>query len=156
MKLTTKIIADKVNEISNCDIREDSRLRINVRSRFIYAKLCNELLFDTITNIGKEIGKDHSTVLYYLKQAYNDHIFVGDLEYNYDLIKTSLFGDDIDVTDKHLKEVREEYRSLNSKFTVLTKNHLDLTEDYRLLKSDYHRLLLINLKLKKNKKNTIN
>tara|TARA_R110002167_G_scaffold11043_13_gene49386 strand:+ start:3075 stop:3539 length:465 start_codon:yes stop_codon:yes gene_type:complete len=149
MELTTKIIADKVIEILGYDIRSNSRLQKNVRARYIYAKLCNDLLFDTLTNIGKEINRDHATILHYLRKTNNEYIFTGDLVYNHDLVESDLMDKDIDVTDKYLKEVKEEYRKLNSKFTMLTKKHLETREDYNLLKSDYQRLLLVNLKLKK-------
>ena len=65
MKLTTKIIADKVIEITECDIRLNNRTREVVEGRIIYARLCKLLVKSTKKVIGREIGKEHCSIIHY-------------------------------------------------------------------------------------------
>ena len=75
MKLTTKIIADKIIEVTGLDIRSRSRNPKIVQSRWVYTKLCKSFLNDSLTNIGREVNLNHATVIHNLKNIDNPYKF---------------------------------------------------------------------------------
>lgn len=62
--ITSKLIKELVEEITNIDLTTKKRYRNIVQYRFVAFKLSKELTFDSLSYIGKLYGKDHATVLH--------------------------------------------------------------------------------------------
>ena len=56
------------------DINIKSRAREVVFARAVYYKLCREFTKQPLSAIGREVGKDHATVLYGINLFDNVHI----------------------------------------------------------------------------------
>ena len=62
-----KQLKEKIEERYNIDLKDTSRRRDVVNGRMAFAKICRDNLRMPYMAIGKEIGKDHATIIHYLK-----------------------------------------------------------------------------------------
>lgn len=68
MEMTLSKLADLVSEETGVDIRTQSRKSKYVVARAIYYDIAyNHELLGTLNQIGKEVGRDHASVLYSLR-----------------------------------------------------------------------------------------
>jgi len=68
MRMTVKKLADLVSEETGVDIRTQSRKSMYVVARAIYYDIAyNHELLGSLSHIGKEVGRDHASVLYSLR-----------------------------------------------------------------------------------------
>ncbi len=68
MEMTLNQLADLVSEETGVDIRTQSRKSKYVVARAIYYDIAyNHELLGTLNQIGKEVGRDHASVLYSLR-----------------------------------------------------------------------------------------
>jgi len=130
MKLTTKIIADKVIEVTGCNIRHNNRERGIVEGRIIYARLCKLLAKSTKKVIGKEIGKDHSTIIHYDNCWYDDEKYSSSMRLDFNKIY-DLYSVNNDVSNLKDDEVRE---LINSKDLLSLRNE-ELTRKLKNIKA---------------------
>jgi len=61
------VIRNAVESMFNTQIHIPSREREIVYMRSIYYKLCKDFTFESLTNIGKAVNKNHATVIHGLK-----------------------------------------------------------------------------------------
>lgn len=64
-----------INDVFHLDVMKKNRCRELVEVRYVYAKILRER-GHTLKSISRSIGKDHTTVIYYLSQV--DHILKQD------------------------------------------------------------------------------
>lgn len=102
MKKTTKnqIRPDQIKGIVNTyfgfDIAASTRLRPYVDARFMYAALCRKYTNCSLSEIGKHVGRDHSTVLYGTTQCHTI------AQYN------SIFKEKFEILDNLVREFKEQ------------------------------------------------
>lgn len=73
-------ILDAIQEVAGCsfqDISGQARERRFVYSRMIFTHHCHQGK-NTLTQIARDINRDHSTVLYYLKKYQDDYRFTAE------------------------------------------------------------------------------
>jgi len=111
------------------DITLKTRKREVVYARAIYFKLCREFTMQPLSAIGKEVGRDHATVLHGIN-IFNDVISECEMEYNKiyervkyvvissDANKEKYFEPDVYYKKKYL-ELFEENRIIRHKFKFL-------------------------------------
>lgn len=63
-----KRLKEIVSKVFDADIVSKTRKRNNVEARMIFSKIARENK-NTFLNIGKEINRDHSTVVYYISNV---------------------------------------------------------------------------------------
>lgn len=122
MKLTTKIIADKVIEVTGFDIRINNRERGIIEGRIIYARLCKLLVKSTKKIVGSEIGKDHSTVIHYDNCWYDNNKYSSSMRFDFNTIY-----DLYSVDDKAYNLKQDEVKELVSSKDLLTLQKDELT-----------------------------
>lgn len=66
-----KLIQKVVTEVTGLDLNKDTRKREYIYARVIYFKIARELTTHSLSDIGEHIGKDHSTVLFNLKNNFD-------------------------------------------------------------------------------------
>lgn len=136
MKLTTKIIADKVIEVTGCNIRLRNRNPDIIKGRWIYTKLCKTFLNDSLTNIGREINLNHATVTHNLKQIDNP--------YKFDLNCQNLFN-------SLANQIKDEFEIKLSKELKIDKTDIHNTKEIERLKLQLKRatkdLIILHTKL---------
>lgn len=151
MKLTTKIIADKVIEFTGVDIRKSRRNPNMVINRAIYCKLCSKLLNTNLTNIGKEIGKHHATVIHYQKIISNPNYFKLDCQTRYlDILNDLIKEYDLKVLEepKHNQQLLNEIVNKDKSYTKLLLKYDKLKIELEDIKNTNTKLVENNLKLK--------
>jgi len=89
------------------DVFSKKRKREIVEARFIYSKLLYEAGY-TFKSIGRALGKDHSTVIYYRQQFEDLYITQKEFRMKHNLIKESL--KDSDEIEFVKKVTRAEYK----------------------------------------------
>lgn len=111
------------------DITLETRKRQVVYARAIYYKLCKEFTMQSLSAIGREVGKDHATVLYGIN-LFDDVVSEREMEYNkiYERVKSVVincdankekyFEPDVYYKKKYL-ELFEENRIIRHKFKFL-------------------------------------
>lgn len=114
---TLKIVADKVANHLDIDIRDKSRKRECVYARVIYYKLCREYTHHTLERIGKEVYRDHASVYVGLKQFesmafYKDNYWKAYLEIKQEFDKDAV---DFKYSDKPYLYWRKKYFTLKRK-----------------------------------------
>ena len=153
MKLTTKIIADKVIEVTGCNIRFTRRNRNVSKACRIYTKLCRELLTNNLTNVGKEIGRTHATIMHYQKQIDNPNYFKIDSQTTY-LELREYFVQEYNL--KPLESVKsghillKQFKEKDKSYTQLLLKYNQLKIELKDSREDNQRLIEKNLKLSLN------
>ena len=153
MKLTTKIIADKVIKVTGCDIRLSNRKREVVKARWIYAKLCRNLLTSNLKSVGKEIGKDHATIIHYHKLIENPNYFKIDSQTAYLELKEYFVRE---YNLKPLESVKsghillKQFKEKDKSYTQLLLKYNQLKIELKDSREDNQRLIEKNLKLSLN------
>jgi chromosomal replication initiation ATPase DnaA len=79
-----------VTSSTKIDINTKRRQREIVEARALYYKLCKEYTFSTLSQIGKSVGKDHTTVLWGLQNFDNWSSQNVGLRSNYIRLKTKI------------------------------------------------------------------
>jgi hypothetical protein len=79
-KLTLPEIVDVVSTVTGATLKSKIRDEHTVFSRWIYFKIARSLNFKSLNKIGREVNRDHATVLYGLDQV---DIMLTDQKYNY-------------------------------------------------------------------------
>lgn len=135
-----------VNRKFGLDINYETRKRDYVNARLVYAKILRERGY-TFESIAHSIGKDHATVIYYVKCALN--IFKQDrfLEKKYNECRTSFFGDIDPMLNPSSEEMlTERVQTLTQEVETLTKRNEILEFELNEKKKTFRRLnRIINL-----------
>ena len=66
-KINSFTIKKAVESVFNTKLSVKTRKRDVIYMRCIYYKLCRDLTFESLNSIGKQVNKDHATVLHGLK-----------------------------------------------------------------------------------------
>ena len=69
--ITSKEIKIHTDRYFGFDISTKSRTQEKSFARFVYAKLAKKLTYESCSSIGKPINRNHSTILYMLKEVEN-------------------------------------------------------------------------------------
>jgi hypothetical protein len=118
-----------IKKVFGVDINLNTRKRAYVDARRVYAKLLRDQGY-SLESIGRTIGKDHATIIHYIKSV--EHIFVQDNVFfgkyakcrnivfkniNEDsVIKSSIDYQKISIDlDNKIEELREKYLKLSQK-----------------------------------------
>ena len=128
MKIETqspiKLIKEKVEEHFEVNLSKKCRVRRNVGARYVYYKLCKDFTFCTLSEIGLEIDRHHTSVVSGLKQFDN-----------------AMFTNDIYVLNPY-KELKnffyntllvEQHQNQYTTMKELYKQHVQLKKKYELL-----------------------
>lgn len=79
MKIHSYQIKSIVENYFEINLKKKSRKRYLIDARKIYCKLCRDYTSESLAGIGRQIGKDHATVLHHFKTAndlvLNDRMF---------------------------------------------------------------------------------
>ena len=76
-----------INKAFNCDIMEETRDRKNVDGRIAFSKILREERKLTFVKIGKVLGKNHASIMHYLKKHKDLMQFNEDYRLKYNSIK---------------------------------------------------------------------
>lgn len=142
--MNKEIIKKIVDEYYEINIATDTRKREYVEARFLYFKILKELTNMSLEAIGKQVGRDHSSVLYGIEQfntwtkTYSrlktDYKAIMNKIINYEAIKQEHQQGNIVILDKDefkkieitlkenqsmIKTLIEEYKSINNKYQTL-------------------------------------
>ena len=66
-----KTIKDAVEEVTGLQINKNTRQREYVMARMYYAYFARHYTLRSLTKVGKEVNRDHATVLHYVKTIKN-------------------------------------------------------------------------------------
>src|SRR5690606_13180759 len=106
------IIRETVEKTFDVNLSSKARNRFIADKRMIYSKIARERTVYSVQIIGREISKDHATVLNHLKQAESlieyDRQFKKD--YFHCLEKIPVFDNYSDVTDSALRRIYKKTR----------------------------------------------
>lgn len=150
MKLTTKIIANKVIEVTGCDIREVNRTRDYVMARLIYSKLCMRLLDVTLRDVGEQINRGHDTIIYYNKEWANPYRFQESSKQLYKTLKAGLLQSHLrSQFEPEERNYVKELSKLTIKYTRVVSNNKVSNKSLKFFKSEHLKLVEDNLILKK-------
>ena len=69
MKIHSYQIKSIVENYFEINLKKNSRKRYITDARKIYCKLCREYTKESFVSIGRQIGKDHATILYHSRTA---------------------------------------------------------------------------------------
>jgi len=153
MKLTTKIIADKVIAVTGCDIRSKSRLQEFVIARVMYSKLCSDLLTTNLTKVGEEINRIHCSVIHYKKLYVQPNYFAPYNELTYQLILSDLkteFNLDVIIDPTKENSLLKQFKEKDKSYTQLLLKYNQLKIELKDSREDNQRLIEKNLKLSLN------
>lgn len=142
MKLTTKIIADKVIEVTGVDIRLRDRNRGVHMARLIYVKLCIEVGEIHQDKICDEINRNRTMYYNYYKNIYNEFIFTPDVQFDYLEIESELLG------KKKETLLEEKYNQLEIKYNNLLQDYKNSLNLNRVIRRELIDLQELNLELK--------
>ena len=78
--LTLPDIVEAVSNVTNATLKSKIRDEHTVFSRWIYFKIAKSLSFKSLNKIGKEVNRDHATVIHGLREV---EIVLKDPKYNY-------------------------------------------------------------------------
>jgi len=67
-RTSLQIIKKDVEALFELDLTLSCRKTPTVHARYIYYRLCKDFTYSSLEQIGKEVGKDHSSVVHGLKQ----------------------------------------------------------------------------------------
>lgn len=157
MKL--KYLKDIVETETGFKIDTPNRRRNIVEIRGVYFKLCRDFTNLSTTIIGETVGRDHSTVLYSLKNLDNWMMCNDKLRELYDrsYAKAVTLRSYLNNSDKNFTDAIISINSMESKYeyriSALESRQRDLikvAEDYKQLKHKY-KFLLGQLKRSNNK-----
>lgn len=123
MVLTLKHIADKVNEVTKCDIRKNSRDSSIVKARIIYSKLSLILLDCGTKYVSEEIKKSESSILRYYNKSKTEYFFTEEMENIYNKLKNYFI-------DNYIIEPFKSLKKINSERTVLKNKRKEDLKDY--------------------------
>ena len=76
-----------INKAFNCDIMEETRDRKNVDGRIAFSKILRQERKLTFVKIGKVLGKNHASIIYYLKKHKDLMQFNDDYRRKYNSVK---------------------------------------------------------------------
>jgi hypothetical protein len=68
--INVKFIRSIVEQVTELDLSNGNRKRDYSDARAIYYKICRDMTKSTIEYIGKEVGRDHATVLHGIKNVF--------------------------------------------------------------------------------------
>ena len=69
--IALRYIKDLVNESLSIDISDNNKQRKYSDGRALYYVLCREFTHSTLNDIGKEVGRDHSTVVHGMQNIFH-------------------------------------------------------------------------------------
>lgn len=124
-------IRKKVERVFQIDISNSSRKHIYTYARACYYTLCIDLTAESLTNIGKSIGKHHATVIHALKEFPFMLKQSNDLKVKYHLLKKELLGVDIKV--KKPEDLLYNYHRILLENIDLKKQIEQLKKEKRML-----------------------
>jgi hypothetical protein len=133
---TLEKIIEYTNEVFKIDIRNQTRKRNYVEARAFYYELARKITNYTLADIGKPLGKDHSTVLYGLMNIVQ---FLDEKEIQKGFANFSWFEDEDKTSFSYIyKQNKQLKKELNKKNAVLALlPQLELVYDKMNLENDF-------------------
>jgi hypothetical protein len=143
-----ELIVNIIKENFDLDIFDRRRKAELVNVRFICAKLLYEK-GHTFVTIGKAMKKDHSTIIYYVKNLNNLILQIENLRYKYNICKDIFFKEHDDLLDKiNRNHYRDEIYLLKKQLSSASKNINRLSPFYEKYKRLEEIILLVNERTK--------
>ena len=134
MILTPKIIREKLEIEFDLDLSQKKRSREVVYRRHLAFKLCREFTTYSLSEIGEEFKKDHSTVIYSLKEfdVHKDQYYFKDYKKVYDRYHENFSKLTNKVKDfKFLDEISEIEEIKNAFFEEKNRIESELNRKYQ-------------------------
>jgi hypothetical protein len=119
-----------VTSSTKIDINTKRRQREIVEARALYYKLCKEYTFSTLSQIGKSVGKDHTTVLWGLQNFDNWSSQNVGLRSNYIRLKTKIqtLLDEQDLANESNEVFMDKYLRVKEENLNLVDINKDLSD----------------------------
>lgn len=134
-----RVLIRLINEVLNVDILDKTREREHVNARIIFSSILRERGY-SLTKIGSFLGKDHSSIVHYLKNVdwylKTDKTFAS----NYGLITSNYYEGYDPVYEMSCDEIKKEYILLKNKFNSLSLELEGLKSDQQKSKAQEERL----------------
>jgi len=150
MTNTQKIVREIVENYYKIDITDITRKRLYVEARALYYKLLRDNTRLSMEEIGKGMNKDHSTVVYFIKQVKDWIEYDRELRTDYEILNERLTKA-IELNPKGFKvsETYEgfwekEYKTLKAAYDELQMQYNTSTN----IISDYHQIKEENKQLR--------
>jgi len=128
-----KRIKNFVEKYSEYDISAKLRDTEAVRFRTLYIKLATETTECTLSQIGKVIKRDHSTVLYARKTLFDELMTIKRFVNIYNQYKMNVLGQQVD--EKYLNE--QQYNKLREKYNDLLAFKIPVNDVVNLTKNEH-------------------
>lgn len=116
-------IIDVVSDVTGIDLRANNRKRNVIYARVIYFKIARDITKYSLSAIGKEVGKDHATVLFHLEKNFEViQRFEPDFYNAYLVAKDIVYKKVIDKPEKKVSlsvegEIEKHYIEVNEELT---------------------------------------
>jgi len=139
-----ELIVNIIKENLDLDIFDKRRKTELVNARLICAKLLYEK-GHTFKNIGRAMKKDHSTIIYYVKNLNILVLQSEELKYKYNICKDIFFKEREDLLDKiNRNHYRDEIYLLKKQLKNASRNINRLSPFYEKYKRLEEIILLVN------------
>ena len=126
-----KVIREKVEEYFKLNLSKKSRVTKNVGARYVYYKLCKDFTFCTLSEIGLEIDRHHTSVVSGLKQ-FDNSVFTNDIYLLTPYKELKKFFHNTLLVEHH----QNQYTTMKE----LYKKHVELKKKYELLKEKLEKI----------------
>jgi hypothetical protein len=153
MENTQKIVREIVEGYYKIDITDKTRRRPYVEARALYYKLLRDNTRLSMEQIGKGMNKDHSTVVYFIKQIDNWIEYDRGLRIDYEILNERLTkAMDLNPKGFKLSESFEgfwekEYKTLKAEYDELQIQYntcANIISDYHQVKEENKQLRMQN------------
>lgn len=133
-----KVIKDLVEKTTNIDINTKRRQREIVEARALYYKLCREHTFQSLSEIGKSVERDHATVLWGIQNFESWSKQNISLKSAYLNLKTKIQAlmDEEDGANKEAQDFMDKYLRVREENCKLMEINKDLSEQLDKVKTE--------------------
>ena len=133
-----KVIKDLVEKTTNIDINTKRRQREIVEARALYYKLCREHTFQSLSEIGKSVERDHATVLWGIQNFESWSKQNISLKSAYLNLKTKIQAlmDEEDGANKETQDFMDKYLRVREENCKLMEINKDLSEQLDKVKTE--------------------
>jgi len=134
MTNTKKIVRQIVEDYYKLDITKVTRRRPYIEARAVYYKLLRDNTHYSLNTIGKTMGKDHATVLYFTRKAKDWLLF--DKEFEQDFLALSKrFNKAKQLNPEAFSKSETLEGYWEGEYTKLDKKHKELEVRYKYLQA---------------------